>query len=156
MKKCTRCLNELPLTDFHKNIRTKTGYACSCKKCSKEQIIKSRNKEKHINNVINRKKLLRSYVINHLKANPCVDCGESNPVVLEFDHVRGTKTENISAMIIKGFSIESISSEIEKCEVRCANCHRIVTAKRNPNHWANNIPHIPSSLRGVTRQAASG
>lgn len=143
MKKCTRCLKELPFTDFHKNIRTNTGYSCSCKKCSKEQVKNSRNIEKHRNNVrsntLKRRKLLRDHVINYLNIHPCIDCGESNLVVLEFDHVRGIKIESISKMITKGHSIESISNEIEKCEVRCANCHRIITAKRNKNHWSNQI-----------------
>jgi hypothetical protein len=33
-------------------------------------------------------------------------------------------------MIQSGYSIAKIKEEIEKCEVRCANCHRKVTAQR--------------------------
>ena len=42
----------------------------------------------------------------------------------------GEKKDNISTMITKGRSLKVISAEIDKCEVRCANCHRIVTAER--------------------------
>lgn len=68
----------------------------------------------------NKKRLL-----SFLLRNPCVDCGEEDPVVLEFDHVDpDNKRAAISAMIQNSYSWETIVSEIEKCVVRCANCHR--------------------------------
>ena len=45
----------------------------------------------------------------------------------EFDHVRGEKLYNISDLTSQNFRRENIEAEIEKCEVRCANCHRIKT-----------------------------
>lgn len=135
MKKCTKCLNELPFDSFHKNARTKTGYACHCKRCARENVIKSRDKVHHCQVVKNRRNDLRKFVIEYLSVNPCVDCGESNPIVLDFDHVMGDKTDSVSRMVMVGFSIKKISEEINKCDVRCANCHRIVTAKRNKQHW---------------------
>lgn len=56
----------------------------------------------------------------------CVDCGEKNHIVLDFDHLQNKKY-NISRMIHDGFSWEAIKKEIAKCEVVCANCHRIRT-----------------------------
>ena len=64
----------------------------------------------------------------YLLAHPCVDCGESDPIVLQFDHVRGVKVDSISTMIRGGWSWTKIAAEIEKCEVRCANCHTRRTA----------------------------
>ena len=58
----------------------------------------------------------------------CVDCGEADPIVLEFDHVRGTKQDNVSTLIGRAFSWKRILEEVAKCEVRCANCHRRKTA----------------------------
>jgi len=60
----------------------------------------------------------------------CIDCRESNPLVLDFDHVRGKKIMCISNMVRNSYSIETIQKEIDKCEVRCANCHRLITYKR--------------------------
>lgn len=65
----------------------------------------------------------------YFATHPCVDCGERDAIVLEFDHI-GEKIESISMMVCKGWSWQSILREIAKCEVRCANCHRRVTAKR--------------------------
>lgn len=59
----------------------------------------------------------------------CADCGESNPIVLDFDHLKDKKY-NVSRMIHDGFSWKAISKEMEKCEVVCANCHRIRTYNR--------------------------
>lgn len=72
----------------------------------------------------------RNFVREYLEKNPCVDCGNDNLVVLDFDHVRGEKVANISKMVSTGRSLSSLLREIEKCEVRCANCHRIVTHQR--------------------------
>lgn len=68
-------------------------------------------------------------VWEYLLSHPCVDCGESDPVVLEFDHVRGDKRGIIVDMVNDGHSWGSIEAEIAKCEVRCANCHRRKSAR---------------------------
>ncbi len=71
-------------------------------------------------------RLTYEYLLEH----PCVDCGEADPIVLEFDHVSGEKRGNIGDMIGSGRTWKRLLIEIEKCEVRCANCHRRVTARR--------------------------
>lgn len=70
-------------------------------------------------------------VAAYLATHPCVDCGEADTIVLDFDHVRGTKRDSVPAMA-KSTSMawETIEAEIAKCEVRCSNCHRRVTHKR--------------------------
>ena len=60
------------------------------------------------------------------EASGCVDCGVNNHIVLDFDHLRDKKY-NVSRMIHDGFSWKAIKREIAKCEVVCANCHRIRT-----------------------------
>lgn len=76
---------------------------------------------------INRKERNRKFIYNYLLQNPCVDCGEVDPRVLEFDHVEA-KTANISELLCSVVSIEKLVNEISKCEVRCANCHRRKTS----------------------------
>jgi hypothetical protein len=67
--------------------------------------------------------------INALKLKMgCCDCGyNTNPVALDFDHVRGKKTFNVCYLT---YNLKRALAEIEKCELRCANCHRIATHNR--------------------------
>lgn len=59
----------------------------------------------------------------------CVDCGYAeHPHALEFDHVRGEKKFAIGSGHCRG--AEALMAEIEKCEVVCANCHRVRTHNR--------------------------
>jgi hypothetical protein len=67
--------------------------------------------------------------IDAVKSGPCTDCKQTfPPCVMDFDHIRGTKVADISSM--RGSSIERIAAEIAKCELVCANCHRIRTFNR--------------------------
>ena len=63
------------------------------------------------------------------EASGCVDCGITNHIMLDFDHLHDKKY-NISRMIHDGFSWAAIKKEIAKCEVVCANCHRVRTHDR--------------------------
>jgi hypothetical protein len=93
-----------------------------------------RNKAKHIANARKNTDAHRSIVqkalVAYLKEHPCVDCGETDIVVLDFDHVRGKKLADVSDMKNRGYKLETIMREIEKCDVVCANDHRRRTAKR--------------------------
>ena len=72
----------------------------------------------------NRKRLIE-YLIRH----PCVDCGQPDVRVLDFDHVRG-KSASITNLLKNTAPWERIEAEIAKCEVRRVNCHRIKTSER--------------------------
>lgn len=80
-------------------------------------------REYHQNNRVENRQRLYEY----LSAYPCVDCGCEDIRVLEFDHIRGSKKKSISRLLSTDASWEIIQTEIDKCEVRCANCHRIKT-----------------------------
>lgn len=64
-----------------------------------------------------------------LKAGPCVDCGDTfPPECMDFDHVRGEKVANVGSLTT--FSNVKLMAEIAKCDLVCANCHRIRTQAR--------------------------
>lgn len=53
----------------------------------------------------------------------CTDCGTHELCVLDFDHISG-KTANVIDLARSGCSVERLRTEIARCEIRCANCHR--------------------------------
>lgn len=75
-------------------------------------------------------------ILTELKSHPCVDCGGSFPVeCVDFDHLPGTKkVMGVSTMVRQGLSRQRIEDEVAKCELVCANCHRIRTRKRARAH----------------------
>ena len=67
----------------------------------------------------------RIRIYEYLLAHPCIDCGESDPLVLEFDHRDpNQKLFSVSEGANQTWRWERIEAEIAKCDVRCANCHR--------------------------------
>lgn len=78
----------------------------------------------------NRTKLERMAWMRAIKTkSPCKDCGGYfPPFAMEFDHLPGTtKVMAVSSMIHKTNSIDRIKQEIAKCDLVCANCHRVRT-----------------------------
>lgn len=75
-------------------------------------------------------------VYKYLRENSCVDCGEKDTAVLEFDHIYG-KSDNVSDLVRRRASLKRIFEEIKKCEVRCANCHRRKTDKERRKKMEN-------------------
>lgn len=132
-KKCNRCGNVKESKEFRKKKSNVDGLQNWCKTCVDEYQKEYRH---HPSSNYNKnywkqkRKEIRAKVFRYLLEHPCVDCGEKDPIVLEFDHVRGDKEYNISSMISGVFAWERIEQEIEKCDVRCANCHRRKTAKQ--------------------------
>lgn len=133
-RQCTRCLEERSITEFSvRNWKTGTRVR-RCHSCiaaasrahywkdPQAYVARARkNRQKsRLRNRIEKAKLLAS--------QRCIDCGETDPVVLEFDHRdRALKVANISRLAASnGWS--SVVAEIAKCEVRCVNCHRSRTA----------------------------
>ena len=138
-KICSRCKQEKSTSEFSKNSAKKDGLNSHCKSCHREWYKEwyKGNKNSQYERVKKRQEKQvqrnRDWLWNYLLHHPCVDCGESDPIVLEFDHQEDKKM-NISNMVNSGYSIETLSLEVSKCEVRCANCHRRKTAKQF-NTW---------------------
>ena len=86
----------------------------------------------------------RAWISAFLAEHPCVDCGESDPEVLEFDHVRGKKTANVSAMVRGGYALARLQAEAALCDIRCANCHRRITRRRERVALATRLAQMPA------------
>lgn len=73
------------------------------------------------------RKNLRKFIIEFKTGKPCMDCGKSfPPCAMDFDH-QADKVASIANAVARGFSIERLLVEIKKCELVCANCHRVRT-----------------------------
>ena len=128
MKRCGRCRRLLELSHFS---RAGSDHQHWCKACFGEYF--RERGQLHIRQVAatrgRRERRAKQYVADHLARHPCVDCGEGDPVVLEFDHVRGKRSE-VSVLAGMGASLRRIAEEIACCEVVCVNCHRRRTKAR--------------------------
>ena len=77
---------------------------------------------------------VRARLLDFLSTKQCIDCGERDPIVLEFDHIsQRDKFKSITQMLSGHYSWQSLLAEIQKCEIRCANCHR----RRSYNQFLN-------------------
>lgn len=135
-QKCNKCGQLKPISHFYWKIKAKKLRHKVCKDCKKEyrDLHYKNNKQYYKDNArkytIKKRVEHRQALGEYLKTHPCVDCGEEDPTVLTFDHVRGKKKYNISDMIQTSYSWDTILKEIKKCDVRCHNCHMRRTAKR--------------------------
>jgi hypothetical protein len=134
-KVCTGpCGRELPEEMFHWRSKAKGLRIARCRDCAglwSKAHYKANRKQYlqkairwSVKTVAENQRLLVVYLLAH----PCVDCGEKDPLVLTFDHVRGVKRNSISAMVAGKNNWVAIEAEIAKCIVRCANCHMRRTA----------------------------
>lgn len=130
-KICTKCKVLKTTNQFHKRASAKDGLQLQCKRCNISGRVDyyKRNSQREKDYDKRRRLENRRKIWEYLSTHPCVDCGEADPVVLEFDHIRD-KSRTISNFSKTGVAWATVVHEIEKCEVRCANCHRRKTAKQ--------------------------
>lgn len=141
-KICSRCNEERDEAEFPWRNKAKGKHRSYCLVCQRAMVKRHYENNKGIYLARARKRnnegrqLAREFVFEFLSKHPCVDCGETDPVVLEFDHQRN-KIDDVSNLVRAAVNLERIEAEIEKCEVVCANCHKRRTAKAN--NWYKNI-----------------
>lgn len=95
----------------------------------------AKNRAKHISNNTrynsDRRKKIKKLIGDLKIGQGCMDCGyNAHPEALEFDHISDNKLFSVSHAIRMGFGLEKIMLEIDKCELVCANCHRVRTYNR--------------------------
>ena len=145
-KRCAKCKVVLEIDCFG---RGRTGRIASyCKPCTQvycrahyAKNAKKHNKRRYQNSKANRARN-RTFRADYLKLHPCVDCGEADILVLEFDHVDpSTKKSEVADLSRSGYSLDELQREIAKCEVRCIKCHRRRTARQFG--WAKGMSPLP-------------
>lgn len=139
-KKCPNCKRIKFHEEFNKNRKKKNGIGSWCKRCVADARLATYYKNPRKHRVYDRQRRVdhKTRMIEILVAYGCVDCGEKDPLVLHFDHVRGEKSGTVSRMVNARLGWAKIQAEIDKCEVRCANCHMRKTAARAGNWQRGN------------------
>lgn len=123
-----------------------------CRQCNKEYQQKWYENNKELQNKRARESTKRArhkkreYVYGILLNSKCSVCSETDPIVLQFDHLDpSSKVDRVSKMIFSTkYKIEDIKREIDKCQILCANCHARKTAK--DFNWYAGLEHLKAGV----------
>jgi hypothetical protein len=131
---CGRCQQLMPISNFawrRKARGQRDNYCRACRAAYKKEHYAT-HRERYIANAGRRKQALiaerTAYLIEFFRERPCADCGETDALVLEFDHL-GHKNFNVSTGL-RNNNWQAVLDEIATCDVVCANCHRRRTSLR--------------------------
>ncbi|MGI9822523.1 hypothetical protein [Agromyces sp. Marseille-Q5079] len=146
MKRCSTC--GVPRTHAEFNLRRASpdGYQSVCRACNR-----ARAKRYYLENLEHHRRAVAAQVAKtrsahlerigrYLLQHPCVDCGERDLRVLDFDHRDGVeKAAEVMKLAKAAYSWRRVSDEIAKCDVRCRNCHARVTYERLGGDWRSRM-----------------
>jgi hypothetical protein len=135
-KWCYDCRRFRPIDAFAFANKTKGTRQGRCRECHakyrREHYL--RNRDTYIRQEVARIRRYRDenrpLIRRYLRAHPCVDCGESDIVVLDFDHRDPAAKSHNVILLAMHKPWTRVLLEIAKCDVRCANCHRKRTAQQ--------------------------
>jgi hypothetical protein len=141
MKTCTKCLAEKPESEYFVKDKNSGRLHAQCKFCYKEhrQSYQADHYAKYKDAYLLRAKLrrerlraeFRMNMLKYMSGKACVECGEADIRVLEFDHLDPeSKLFSVSQAVKLGYSWAQVLAEIKKCRMLCANCHKRRTAKQ--------------------------
>jgi hypothetical protein len=152
-KTCPSCKQNKPITEYNWKRKKFGTRQAHCRACTKEQLKRhyQANRGYYVEKARIRSQIVmdeqRQLLLAYLALHPCVDCGESDVVCLEFDHVRGEKGGEIGRML-GDYPCPRILEEIAKCDVRCANCHRRKTNRQYS--WYRSTSAVEGGARSST------
>ena len=165
-KRCSRCGETKPVSEFSiKNKKTGllTAWCRECRRAYGREHYRA-NTAAYMSRARRRKPgdrvRARAIVAEYLRAHPCIDCGETDILLLDFDHRDASTKRAPVARLVSSGSISLVMAEIAKCDVRCGNCHRKRTAaqlnwrKSEAFQDTRRAPLAP--LRRAPRASASG
>jgi hypothetical protein len=129
-QRCSRCHEAKPVSEFAWRRRRKLQRDTFCRPCrsayGREHYLA--NKQRYIDQARASKQRLRTertrYLPEYFRTHPCTDCGETDPMILEFHHLdRATKSFDVGGALDRR-NWPAVLEEMKKCEVVCANCHK--------------------------------
>lgn len=138
LKTCSKCKQQLGRDLFNLRRSAKDGLQNWCKQCHRNCQNNYYKRDDHYKTRVklaaDKNRLAKRQQLSEILKSGCVNCGESDPIVLEFDHIDpATKFMEVGNMMQSGYAWNKVLEEISKCQILCANCHRRKTAK--DNNW---------------------
>jgi hypothetical protein len=132
-KVCSACKRKRKLKHFNYSNRKAGRLQAYCRPCQNKQSRQHYRDNPEQYKARNRaaKKRNRLVMKAHFQSHPCVDCGMSDIRVLDFDHRRNKKF-NVCEQAHNGIAVKRLKEEIDKCDVRCRNCHAIRHEEERP------------------------
>lgn len=141
MKQCSKCGTIKDEEDFFMKNRAAGQRHAQCKSCYKEHRTRyaAAHYQKYAEQYRQRARKRRARIKReltlklweYLRGKSCIVCGESDPCVLEFDHIDpSSKRFGIAKGITDGRQWSDILNEIARCRILCANCHKRRTARQ--------------------------
>lgn len=135
-RRCCTCRVTKAASEFYFSNRARGERQKYCKECktayNRAWYRKNRDKQMaDVQRTNRRRRAEGRALVRRMKDRPCMDCGgRFPPAAMDFDHVRGEKVAAVSALVAQAAVLKRLRDEIAKCDIVCANCHRIRTAKR--------------------------
>jgi len=149
-KICSVCRMPKPTTDFRIDRSRADGFCPLCQACAiekqrawraehpeRQKAISDRGYQKNKARILKRSQEYRrrqlARLVAQLKAGrPCLDCGQVfPPCVMDFDHRPGVdKSFGLNGHNLGRHALATVMDEVAKCDLVCANCHRLRTQRR--------------------------
>ncbi|MFZ2125560.1 MAG: hypothetical protein WA087_03090 [Candidatus Saccharimonadales bacterium] len=141
MKRCSKCSTEKPESEYFLKDKQSGRLHAQCKQCYRNH--RAQYYKRHYNTYreqyLERAKIrrlalrteFRTNMLKYLDGKSCELCGESDKRTFEFDHILpAEKKFGIAKAVSLGYSWSEVETEIKKCRILCANCHKKQTAEQ--------------------------
>jgi hypothetical protein len=164
MQICSKCGVEKSLESFPVRRDRPSGRGTICLACGRvyRKAHYASNRDYYILKARNARLILDARLLrlltDYLASHPCVDCGETDVTVLQFDHVDPrSKTDEVSSLVRRRSSWDVILAEIQKCDVRCGNCHRrrTLAQRRSGEIREDSAPYTATASIQLVRAVSS-
>lgn len=127
-KVCTKCKQELPISEFRWKNKASGKLHSQCKQCQKAQekihYQDSKARQLSVKETAKFQKQRNLFLIEQARQCGCKKCGETRFYMLDFHHRSPEEKSDNLAHMIKSSSETNLILELSKCDVLCANCHR--------------------------------
>lgn len=130
-RRCATCGTWKPHAEFHNSQTGQFSYCRECRRAYDRRYYHERGRQARRQRQRTRNDAARAWMAELKRGVPCADCGETFPApVMHWDHLPGhAKAGDISVLVAER-SRTLVLEELRKCELVCANCHAIRTARR--------------------------